>query len=118
MLPPELQEIVVASAKKFDQKLAAYEGLGSAGGGLVEAIVKYPGTVTKVNINVDLTEFRKELLEDLIVTAVERAFVSMDGYVKDLTKSMANEIKDLVKDYIDTHPKDKPETDDDDDILN
>ena len=109
-IPEELQEKVYQVAKKYDKEFLARLFTGTAGGDTgVVASIKYPGTLVKINISQDLMDSYKTatVLEELIVVAVERAFVNLDNEYKAMTKNLSADIRQLCADYLDEHPEEE-----------
>jgi len=75
--------------KKAQAELAEMEVTGSAGGGLVQLTMTCRHDVRKVNIDPELLEDDKEILEDLIAAAMNDAVKKVESTTEDKMSGIA-----------------------------
>ena len=85
-LMQQMQE-VQARMRRMQEELARAEVAGEAGGGLVRAVMSGKGELRAVEIDESLLKpEEKEILEDLIVTAVNQARQRMEEMIAEKMK--------------------------------
>ena len=73
--------------QEMQERMADAELTGSSGGGAVTAIMSGNGELRRISIDPSLTkEEEKEVLEDLIVAAVNDAKSKVDAYAREETQ--------------------------------
>ncbi len=83
-----------AKMEKMQEKLGSVEVMGQSGGGMVQATMNGKSEVKKVKIDPTLVDPAEiEVLEDLIVAAVNDAKAKMDAEVARETESMMGGMK-------------------------
>ena len=75
--------------KKAQAELAEMEVTGSAGGGLVQLTMTCRHDVRKVNIDPELLEDDKEILEDLIAAAMNDAVKKVESTTEEKMSGIA-----------------------------
>lgn len=79
--------------QEMQEKFADIEVEGEAGGGMVKARMNCKGELLGLNIDPSvLTSQDKEMVEDLIVAAVNSAQAAKDEKVKDETQTMMDQL--------------------------
>jgi DNA-binding YbaB/EbfC family protein len=81
----EMQE----KMKAMQESLGDAELQGAAGGGMVQVVLNGHGAARSVSIDPSLLqESEKEVLEDLIVAAINDARAKVDAYAKEQTQEI------------------------------
>ncbi len=73
--------------QELQEKLADIEVSGESGGGLVKVVMSCKGEVKSIAIDPSLME-DKEVLEDLVVAAMNNVNAAKDDKIKDETQAM------------------------------
>jgi len=105
LIPEELREEVLQVAQQYDTKLLHMVCIGESGGDMVRVHVQYPGNIIKVDLNCEMKEENKALIEDLILASIDRAYKKLDAEYKNMLHVLAQEIRDRVNNYLEKHPE-------------
>lgn len=78
--------------QSMQEKLAQMEVEGQAGGGLVKVIMTCRGEVRKIDIAAEAQNGEKEMLEDLVMAAINLARDNADNTLATETRKMMEEL--------------------------
>lgn len=99
MATPNMQELMEkakemqAQMQAAQQEIAALKVVGEAGGGLVKVTMNGAHQALRVEVSPTLMGDEEEMLEDLIVSAINDASQKIEAKTKEKMMAMAKEMK-------------------------
>ena len=98
-VPIEIRDDLVKAIQQQKQELDKLEATGETGAGMVKITVDCENQIKKVEINCELTEENKQLIESLIPPAHTLASQEMSRMFKDATNQAITKVTQLFDNF-------------------